>query len=187
MPLGETETAIKSEDAQRFGPVVTALRDGRLTTIRLLTSADAEALVDFYASVPPDDYLFYCPHALDRQHALDKAADVDNPRFVCLVAEDSGEIIAGYAWYRWDSDDSPTSHFGICLRREFQNAGMGRQLMVRLLEIAARIGPAVMCLTVQKANLRGVALYQKMGFQIIREQLRQRDQLPEYYMERRTR
>ena len=48
-----------------------------------------------------------------------------------------------------------------------------------------------MSLTVQKANPRAVALYQKMGFEIVREQMRNQVEEfppePEYYMERKVR
>jgi ribosomal protein S18 acetylase RimI-like enzyme len=44
-----------------------------------------------------------------------------------------------------------------------------------------------MGLTVQKANPRGMALYQKMGFGVVREQVRPSDGEPEFYMERRFR
>jgi ribosomal protein S18 acetylase RimI-like enzyme len=59
--------------------------------------------------------------------------------------------------------------------------------MERLMKIAHDIGPNIMSLTVQKSNARAVILYQKMGFQIIREQLRGGDNEPEYYMERTVR
>jgi hypothetical protein len=44
-------------------------------------------LADFYASVPREDYRFYCPHPLDAAHARQKAARADDPNFVCVVAE----------------------------------------------------------------------------------------------------
>jgi ribosomal protein S18 acetylase RimI-like enzyme len=85
------------------------------------------------------------------------------------------------------------SHFGLCIRRGLQASGAGNALMTRLLEVAKEIGPPVMGLTVQKANARAVALYTKMGFRVVREQMRGPMAVdgfppePEYYMERRTR
>jgi len=114
----------------------------------------------------------------------------------------SGAIV-GYAWYRWrDEGEQPggsrqpsdsrqpsgselpsdsgllsgtaqSSIFGICLREAYRGAGLGQALIARLLEIARAVGPPVMALTVQLANPRAVALYQKMGFRIVREQMRE--------------
>ena len=70
------------------------------------------------------------------------------------------------------------------------DAGLGQTMMTRLLHIAERVGLPVMGLTVQKANRRALALYRKMGFRIVREQVRgQVEELapePEVYMERET-
>jgi ribosomal protein S18 acetylase RimI-like enzyme len=76
---------------------------------------------------------------------------------------------------------------GICIRRGFQDCGLGAALMDRLGAIARDVGPPVMGLTVQQANPRGIALYQKMGFGVVREQVRPGDGEPEFYMERRVR
>ena len=91
--------------------------------------------------------------------------------------------LAATAWYRWKAG-VPASGFGICIARTLQGRGAGQQLMARLLEIALTVGPPVMSLTVQKKNPKGVELYAKMGFRVIREQVRAADGEPEYYMER---
>ena len=178
---------MKQQDQSRFPAVAATLKDGRGVVIRPIRTDDGEALADFYASVPPEDVRFYSPHPLDRENAFRKAAAADAPFSVVLLAEAAEGRIAGYGWFRWDGDAAPRSGFGICIRREFQNVGLGGELMARLNEIARVLGPPVMGLTVQKANARGVALYQKMGFRPVREQLRGGDGEPEYYMERRVR
>ncbi len=178
---------MNKDDAAAFPAVDVALKNGRSATLRLLARTDGEALASFYAAVPPEDYRFYCPHPLTRPEALKKAESADEPRFVCLVGVAEKGDIAGYAWYRWQADDSPSSSFGICIRRDFQGSGLARALMAQLLRIAARIGPAVMRLTVQEANPRALALYRKMGFKVVRAQVREFDNEPEYCMERNVR
>jgi ribosomal protein S18 acetylase RimI-like enzyme len=175
------------EDQSRFPAASVTLKGSETVLIRPLAQADGPALADFYESVPPEDYRFYCPHPLDRENASRKAAGADDPLSVILVAESSGGRIAGYAWYKWKSPDAERSGFGICIRREFQGRGLGKALMARLNEIARLLGPPVMGLTVQKANPRAVALYREMGFAVVREQLRGGDGEPEFYMERKVR
>jgi len=183
---------MRPEDQPRFPRLEAVLQDGRVVTLRFLREADAGALGDFYESVPREDFRFYLPHALSREEAAAEAARADDPCFVCLVAETDRGALAGYAWYRWEPG-ADKSGFGICIRRGWQSAALGGALMTRLLDIAAEVGPPVMRLTVQLANTRAVALYRRMGFEVVREQTRQAnpefgfDEEPEYYMERRVR
>jgi ribosomal protein S18 acetylase RimI-like enzyme len=175
-----------------FPPEETTLKDGRMVILRLIAPDDGEALGDFYDSLPRATWRFYCPPRLTRVDAAQKAALAASPTEVCLVTEDPerGEI-AGYAWYRWKDGASRTSVFGICLREGYRGAGLGQALMARLLEIAESVGPPVMELTVQLSNPRAVALYTKMGFEIVIEQMRPRvgdfPAEPEYLMERPVR
>lgn len=163
------------------------LANGCEISMRSLNPDDADAVAEFYESVPDEDLRFYSPDGLTRKKAEDRAALASNPGFVCLVLETPERRIAGYAWYFWEKDDSPMSTFGICIRRGYQGVGSGKLLMIRLLDIARSYGPPVMNLTVQLANPRAIALYRKMGFNVIREQNRAFDGEPEYYMERGVR
>ncbi len=169
-------------DQRQFPPLAITLRNGTPAVIRPLAETDGAALAQFYAGIPASDVLFYCPHPLDREHALKNAANAGSPTEVVLVLETTGGGIGGYAWYRWEAG-AQTSGFGICIAHSLQGAGAGKQLMSRLLEVAQTVGPPVMSLTVQKKNPKGVELYTKMGFSVIREQLRASDSEPEYYME----
>ena len=189
---------MQTEYRSQFPPQVATLKNGRRLTLRLLAEDDAEALGDFYESMPRETWRFYCPPKLTRQDAAEKAARALSPTLVCLVAVDetTGQI-AGYDWYQWDDEESRASVFGICVREAYRGIGLGRALIQRLLEIAhgrvhgriraRKIGPPVMSLTVQLANPRAVALYTKMGFRIVREQIREQvadfPAEPEYYME----
>lgn len=178
------------KDQKRFLSADVILSNGVHAVIRPLRVSDEIILGDFYESVPPEDYRFYRAHPLTRELARTMAKDALSPNSVVLVLVTGAGMIGGYSWYQWQ-DGSDKSLFGICIKRDFQNAGTGTALMTRLLEIAGEIGPPVMSLSVQKANPRAVGLYQKMGFNIVREQMRSATELfpeePEYYMEREAR
>lgn len=185
--LGKEKIAkMHEEDRKRFGAIQTTLKDSREVVIRPLDAGDAAALADFYESIPREDYRFYCPHPLTRQEAAEQAAGATDPRFACLVAEDRGHI-AGHAWYRLETLDAPRAVCGLCVRRGYQGAGLGRALMERLLEIAREVGPSVIVLTAQAANTPAVALYQGLGFEVVDERMRGAFEEfaaePEYVME----
>ena len=179
-------------DQARFQPVTAHLKNSEDVVLRFLATDDTDALGDFYLSIERAACRFYCPTLLTREDAVKKAAAAEEPTSVTLVAEDKDGRIVGYAWYRWKAaEPEKPSIFGICLRKAYRGAGLGKALMARLFDVAEHVGPPVMCLTVQLANPRAVALYTRMGFRIIREQERRAFDAfpaePEYYMERPVR
>lgn len=178
-------------DQERFAPTPATLKDNRVVTLRFLAIEDAERLGDFYLSIERAAYRFYCPHPLTREQAAKKVAMAFAPTSGVLVAENETQEIVGYASYWWNADDEKPSIFGICITQAYRGIALGQALMARLFEIAEKVGPPVMSLTVQKANPRAFALYSKMGFQVVREQMRKQVEEfppePEYYMERPAR
>ena len=185
--------AMTPETMTHYPPLAVTLQDGSPVVLRPLQPTDGEALTALYAGMPREDARFYGSCLRGRELALAKVALAESPCEVVLVLETPDGGIGGYARYRWEREQAEKSHFGICISRPYQSAGAGRALMTRLLEIARTIGPPVMCLTVQLANVRAVKLYTRMGFQVVREQMCQRDPSsewlpePEYYMEQRIR
>lgn len=180
------------QQRQAFGPITAALKDRSTITLRLLEPTDADALGDFYESVPREDYRHYAPHKLNREQANIKAQKLaDSPRFICIVGLDLAGQIIGYAWVDWKKPDDDCCSLGICIRREYQGLGTGAALMTRLLDVVGQAGPARVQLTVNQSNPRAFALYRKMGFQTVREQMRSKidgfPPEPEYFMERRSR
>jgi ribosomal protein S18 acetylase RimI-like enzyme len=175
-------------DQDLFPAVSVTLRDDRIVTLRFLTPGDAEAFGNFYLSIERAAYRFYCPHPLTRENARQRTTATLSPTVVGVVAEDEAQHIIAYASFQWDVSEDKPSFFGICIEKHYRGLGLGEILMQRIAEIAENIGPPVMSLTVQKANPGAVALYRKMGFRVVREQMRgQVEEFPpepEYYMER---
>jgi ribosomal protein S18 acetylase RimI-like enzyme/cation transport regulator ChaC len=179
------------DDRHLVEPRRLTLRDGREVTIRLLETTDAESVVDLYLSIPDDDGIYYClpPSQRTRERALQRVAAADSPYEVCLVLVDDAGMIHGEAWYGWSAEQTAQSLFGIYIRRTMQGVGAGRILMTRLMEVGDLYGPPVMTLTVQTENERAWKLYQRMGFIIQRQQMRDAREdspaMPEFYMTRK--
>ena len=178
-------------DQDRFTETTVTLKNGCRIALRFLTAEDAEAFGDFYASIERAAYRFYCPYPLTRERARTNTAAALAPTIIGLVAVNDAQHIVGYASFQWETPENAPSVFGICLHKDYRGFGLGETFMARIAEIAKEVGPPVMSLTVQQANPRAVALYRKMGFQIIREgmrtQLEEFPPEPEYYMERKAR
>jgi ribosomal protein S18 acetylase RimI-like enzyme len=182
---------MRISEQQRFPPITVTLNDKGSVVIRFLAVEDARAYGDFYQSIERAAYRFYCPHPLTRENAEKRTAAALSPTVVGLVMVDAAQHIVAYASYQWNVSDNSPSFFGICIQKPYRGMGLGEILMQRIAEIAKDIGPPIMSLTVQKANPRAVALYRKMGFEIISKQMRAQVEEfppePEYYMERRVR
>jgi ribosomal protein S18 acetylase RimI-like enzyme len=182
---------MRESDQVLFPAVSVTLVDGRAVQLRFLASTDTEAFAEFYASIERAAYRFYCPHPLTRENAEKRTEAALSPSVVGLVAVDDAQHIVAYASFQWDASDDNPSYFGICIAKHYRGCGLGEILMRRIAEIAGTVGPPLMSLTVQKANPRAVALYRKMGFEIVHEQMRAHvDEFPpepEFYMERSVR
>lgn len=89
----------------------------------------------------------------------------------CLVAEVSGEIV-GVCWTRLMRDygyvDAQTPSFAIALYEQYRGHGIGTELMRNMLTQLRLQGYRQASLAVQKENY-AVKMYQKLGFQTIRE------------------
>lgn len=88
-----------------------------------------------------------------------------------LIAEVDGKII-GAVWVRIMNDyghmDDETPSLAISLYKEYRGFGIGTALMKEILALLKKHGYKRVSLSVQKANY-AVKLYQKVGFEIVRE------------------
>lgn len=88
-----------------------------------------------------------------------------------LVAEIDGKIV-GAVWARIMNDyghiDNATPSLAISLYKEYRGLGIGTAMMKDILHLLQAQGYKQVSLSVQKANY-ATKLYQKVGFEIIRE------------------
>ncbi len=89
----------------------------------------------------------------------------------CLVAEAGGKAV-GAAWARIMNDyghlDDDTPSLAISLLPAWRGRGIGRELLLRLLDALEKDGWSRTSLSVQKAN-RAVRLYLRLGFEIVED------------------
>ena len=112
---------------------------------------------------------------------MENASKAESPYEIVLVAENENKNIIGYTWLRWKNNTSTVSTFGICISRPYQGLGLAKKIIIKLLKISKQIAPSTIHLTVQKANKKALKLYLSMGFQIIKEQMREAN--PQYGFE----
>ena len=141
-------------------------RDGRELGCRLLACCDGPGLQRFNANLSEASRGLFLPHAYDDATLNRVIGRAEDGTDFVIVALD-GEDIVGYA-FLWDRHD-PVPVLGIGLADSYQGLGLGRPLMEHLINTAMAEGRDGIELTTVPENKRAFTLYQKMGFQHIRD------------------
>jgi ribosomal protein S18 acetylase RimI-like enzyme len=130
-------------------------------TARRLVREDAQALVDFHASLDSDSRRKFTPHAYDPP-TLEKILSRSEEGEDYTVGAFDGPILAAYffLWYFL----KPVPLLGIGMRDAYQNQGLGSRLMRHLIETAMETGRDGIELTTMMDNHNAFALYRKCGF-----------------------
>jgi GNAT superfamily N-acetyltransferase len=86
---------------------------------------------------------------------------VDHDRREAVAAVVGGEVV-GVARYDRSPADPSTAEFAILVEDAWQGAGLGRQLLVELVELAAARGVRTLTATVQRDNDRVIGLIRRL-------------------------
>jgi len=85
-----------------------------------------------------------------------------------LVAIDAEGTVAGYAsfgdWRAFDGYRHTVEH-SVYVRQDCRGAGIGKALMVALIERARAIGKHVLVAAIEAGNTGSIALHKKLGFE----------------------
>lgn len=136
--------------------------------IRPARSGDAAALLEIHNAAVSRSTALWTDHLDTLAGREAYLADHAAAGHAVLVAEDD-EIIVGYAsfglWrqksgYRLTVDDS------VYVREGHQGAGIGRALLVALIETAGAAGFHVMIADIEAGNTASIRLHESLGFEV---------------------
>ncbi len=149
------------EVAGPYDPPPSELEDrrGRQISIRRYDGG-VERLVEMYREFNPEDRAQGIPPAKEPQirNWIEQLLGSD---CVNVIARHEDEPI-GHAILVPDGDDA--SELAIFVLREYQGAGIGTELLERLLGAGREAGIDLVWLTVERWNEPAVAVYRKVGF-----------------------
>jgi len=156
------------------------MRDGRVALLRRLCAADAERLAAFFADLTPrETYYFF---GLSEHEARNLAANaVEDSAYRLVAVDERQERLLGYTFLQWRHAGVPT--FGVCVHRDAQSLGLGRQLIDLLFTTAAASGVGRVALTVHPDNGPALRLYQQAGFRLVDEFINSHQGVKQYRME----
>jgi acetyltransferase len=155
-------------DAPR-GAETIRLDDGRSFVLRPLQTDDLEALRRAFLRLTPEEveYRFFHRARELPVSVMTQVRDLDPARDAAIVVDDAGEIRAVADLHLADPD-AREADFGLIVGKAISGQGIGRRLMLRLLEEASRRGLASLVGTVRADNARMIELCRELGATITR-------------------
>ena len=149
------------------------LRDGRTAILRPPEKSDAAELIAYLTKACGEtDFLRSYPEEWAGKTTADEEEFIENqrnsPDECTLVCQVDGRIAGdcGISRQRFIK----TRHrgeLGIAILKEYWNLGIGRALMEEQIENAREMGIIQLELEADDANSRGIALYEKLGFETV--------------------
>ena len=168
------------------------LRDGTAAILRAPVPHDAEALIDLLRTTTAETpYLASYPEEITLSAEDEERWIVghrESPLVLNILCEIDGEIVGSCELLRKKPEKMRhRATVGISIRRAFWGRGIGTRLFEEMIAAARAWGIGQMELEYMEGNLRGEALYRKMGFHTVAERpqaIRLRDGrlLSEYIM-----
>ena len=133
--------------------------------IRPTRASDAPAMAELrrHPSVARNIYAY--PSQRDEQVAafMERSTPDDH----VFVAELDGRLVGMAGLHVRDGKARHSAHVGLAVHADFHGRGIGRALMVKLLDVADRwLGLVRVDLTTVDDNARAIALYQSLGFEL---------------------
>ncbi|MFQ6074205.1 MAG: GNAT family N-acetyltransferase [Candidatus Bathyarchaeia archaeon] len=141
------------------------LKDGRTVIFEELKEQDLPELIEVFNSVIKEGLYFHRNEGLpDLETAKRWYQNHIKAGLFYLAARVNSEFIGGATIEPGPGKASHVAYFGIYLKRQFRNMGIGTRLIKRITEIAQRKGFEMIKLTVFQTNQQAFRLYKKFGF-----------------------
>jgi RimJ/RimL family protein N-acetyltransferase len=152
--------------AQQAELTQTALRDGRIVTIRPLDEGDYTALLAFGAALPQDDLLylendFQSPDIIRR---LVNASAAENWRQIVAVSD--GAIVGYSAVRRLAGWSSHVADIHLTVSSGWRRNGLGTAMAQAIFDAARDLGVNKVIVEMLERQNAGRAIFERLGFRV---------------------
>ena len=138
-----------------------AIRPNKTLPVRRLRPADRDALRQFGTSLSPETTARFLPHLYDDATLDPLLKRSESGEDLTLGAFHGGEIVGYFFLHHFKK---PFPLLGIGIRDDFQGCGLGRQMILLLIDEAVKNGNDGIDLTTLPTNDRAFNLYLSVGF-----------------------
>ncbi|WP_316570669.1 GNAT family N-acetyltransferase [Neobacillus sp. YIM B06451] len=156
----------------KISPKQINMNDGTELILREAAAVDAEAVLKYTQEILADSpYLMTTPEEFTQTASQQKEWLVrmaEDPNKIAIIAESNGMIIGFLDFHNGNRvRNMHQGAFGMSVKREYRNKGVGKALLNALLEWAER-NPLIEKTTLEvfADNANAIALYKKMGFEM---------------------
>ena len=139
------------------------LRNGEMVQVRPMKSSDGDSIFNFLRTLSKESLRWFHPFPFDRETADIVAGDADDIKSYRLVVT-AKDVLISYAYWRPQGRRSRLPLLSIAIADDYQSLGLGRWLMVKLINAALKRNLDGLQLNVFKGNERAINLYTSLGF-----------------------
>jgi len=136
--------------------------------IRDATEQHIEGITAIYNDAVEHSTAIWNDLKVDSANRLAWLADRRRAGYPVLVAVDAGDRVLGYAsfgdWRAWDGYRHTVEH-SVYVRADQRGNGVGKLLLLELIERARGLGKHVMVAGIEAGNLASIGLHEKLGFE----------------------
>jgi RimJ/RimL family protein N-acetyltransferase len=150
---------------QRTYPRTITLANQSPVTLRLMTRADADRMLAFARTLPPDDLLFLRTDVTEPEVVAQWVKSIEANRTVTVIAEAGGEV-AGYASLHYN-ELTWQRHLGdvrLQAGPRYRSQGLGRALAGEVFAIARELGLRKIAAQMTVDQKGAVATFERLGF-----------------------
>jgi L-amino acid N-acyltransferase YncA len=152
--------------AKRVYPRSITLDNDTPIALRLMTAADADAIVAFARALPEEDLLFLRSDITDPKVVAQWVQNLANERTITVIAEAAGDL-AGYASLHYNQV-TWQRHLGeirIQVGPRYRSHGLGRALAGEVFDIARGLGLRKIVAQMTADQKVPIATFERLGFQ----------------------
>jgi len=157
---------MEKKDILRLYPKDVTLRGGQKVTIRLMTAADEEALLEFFRSLPEKDRLFLKEDMTDPQVIHRWVKNLDYNRVIPLLAFSGERIVADapllmntHGWSRH------VGEFRLVVSSDFRRLGLGLILSKELFFLALSLKLEKLMAETVEEHVAIIRILKSLGFE----------------------
>ncbi|NUB23545.1 GNAT family N-acetyltransferase [Azospirillum brasilense] len=136
--------------------------------VRDASTGDIAGIVAIYNDAVANTTAIWNEVTVDEANRAAWLADRQRAGYPVLVAIDPNGLVAGYAsfgdWRAWDGYRHTVEH-SVYVRADQRGSGIGKALMLALIERARGIGKHVMVAGIEARNEGSIRLHEKLGFE----------------------
>jgi GNAT superfamily N-acetyltransferase len=153
------------ESGDRVYPRTVKAKDGRRITLRLMQASDADEVLAFAKSLPPDDLLFLRRDITLPEVVSQWVRDIAEGRTVTVLSEDDGRL-AGYGALHYN-EVLWTGHVGeirMLVHPDYRRLGLGNRLASELFAVAKDIGLKKIIVQMTPDQQGARVTFERLGF-----------------------